>query len=174
MQLGAFSVSLAARSIEASSAFHEEFGFKVFGGDASRNWLILKNGDHGIGLSQGMFERNTLTFDPGWGSNAGRLPEFTDVRELRRRLKEPGVKLVTEADEQTTGPAGFIAIDPGGSPILVDQHVWPRSLRPLSSPGGAAGGARGGDRADASGCRRRRYVRPAPLLRRWRGLVGRE
>ena len=94
MQLGAFSISLAVKDIAASRAFYEKFGFKVFGGDASKNWLILKNGDHAIGLFQGMFERNTLTFNPGWDSNASRLEDFTDVRELQRQLKEQGVKLV--------------------------------------------------------------------------------
>ena len=123
MQLGAFSISLAVKDIAASRAFYEKFGFKVFGGDASKNWLILKNSDHIIGLFQGMFERNMLTFNPGWDSNASRLEDFTDVRELQRQLKEQGVQLVTEADETTKGPASFLAIDPGGNPVLVDQHV---------------------------------------------------
>ena len=123
MELGAFSVSLAVKDIEASRAFYEKFGFKVFGGDASQNWLILKNGDHAIGLFQGMFEKNTLTFNPGWDSNASNLDTFTDVRDLQRQLKAQGVQLVTEADETTTGPASFVAIDPDGNPILVDQHV---------------------------------------------------
>jgi lactoylglutathione lyase len=123
MELGAFSISLAVKDIEASRAFYEKFGFEVFGGDASQNWLILKNGDHVIGLFQGMFEKNILTFNPGWNSNATKLDKFTDVRELQRQLKAKGVKLVTEADETTTGPASFMAIDPDGNPILVDQHV---------------------------------------------------
>lgn len=123
MQLGAFSVSLAVKDIEASRAFYQKFGFEVFGGDASQNWLILKNGDHVIGLFQGMFERNTLTFNPGWDSNATALDKFTDVRDLQRRLKEQGVTLVAEADETTTGPASLVAIDPDGNPILLDQHV---------------------------------------------------
>lgn len=123
MQLGAFSISLAVKDIAASRAFYEKFGFKVFGGDASQNWLILKNGDHVIGLFQGMFEKNTLTFNPGWDSNASRLEDFTDVRELQRQLKEQGVQLVAEADETTTGPAFFMAIDPDGNPVLFDQHV---------------------------------------------------
>jgi catechol 2,3-dioxygenase-like lactoylglutathione lyase family enzyme len=123
MELGAFSVSLAVKDIEASRAFYEKFGFKVFGGDASQNWLILKNGDHVIGLFQGMFEKNTLTFNPGWDSNASKLDTFIDVRELQRQLKAQGVKLITEADETTTGPASFVAVDPDGNPILVDQHV---------------------------------------------------
>lgn len=123
MELGAFSISLAVKDLEASRAFYENFGFKVFGGDASQNWLILKNGDHVIGLFQGMFEKNTLTFNPGWDSNASKLDTFTDVRELQRQLKAQGVKLMTEADETTTGPASFVAVDPDGNPILVDQHV---------------------------------------------------
>lgn len=123
MELGAFSISLAVKDIEKSRAFYEKFGFQVFGGDASQNWLILKNGDHVIGLFQGMFEQNTLTFNPGWDSKAEQLDSFTDVRELQRQLKAQGVELITEADETTKGPASFIAIDPDGNPILVDQHV---------------------------------------------------
>ena len=123
MELGAFSISLAVKNIEASRAFYEKFGFEVFGGDASQNWLILKNGDHVIGLFQGMFEKNSLTFNPGWDSNAEEVDTFTDVRELQRQLKAQGVELLTEADEASTGPASFIAVDPDGNPILVDQHV---------------------------------------------------
>ena len=123
MQLGNFSISLAVKDLAASQAFYEKLGFEAFGGDPSRNWLILKNGEHVIGLFQGMFERNTLTFNPGWDSNAARLEDFTDVRERQRRLKEQGVQLVAEADETTTGPAYFMAIGPDGNPVLVDQHV---------------------------------------------------
>jgi len=123
MELGAFSISLSVKDIEASRAFYEKFGFKIFGGDISQNWLILKNGDHVIGLFQGMFEKNILTFNPGWDSNANQLATFTDVRELQRQLKAQGVQLMSEADETTTGPASFVAIDPDGNPILVDQHV---------------------------------------------------
>ena len=123
MDIGAFSVSLTVKDIEASRAFYEKFGFEVFGGDASQNWLILKNGDHAIGLFQGMFEKNTLTFNPGWDSNATELETFDDVRDLQRQLKSQGVQLMSEADETTTGPASFAAIDPDGNPILVDQHV---------------------------------------------------
>jgi lactoylglutathione lyase len=123
MELGAFSVSLAVKDIEASRSFYEKFGFKIFGGDATQNWLILKNGSHIIGLFQGMFEKNILTFNPGWDSDAQQLAAFTDVRELQRQLKAQGVPLVQEADESTTGPASFVAIDPDGNPILVDQHV---------------------------------------------------
>lgn len=123
MQLGNFSISLAVKDIEASRSFYEKFGFAVVMGDASQNWLILKNGDHVIGLFQGMFEKNILTFNPGWDSNAQPVPGFTDVRELQRRLKALGVRLEPEADESTTGPASFMAVDPDGNPILVDQHV---------------------------------------------------
>lgn len=122
MELGAFSISLAVKDLEASRSFYEKFGFKAFHGDAAQNWLILKNGDHVIGLFQGMFERNILTFNPGWDSNAQPLAAFTDVRELQRRLKAQGVELEQQADESTTGPASFIALDPDGNPILVDQH----------------------------------------------------
>jgi len=123
MNLGAFSISLAVKDIGASKEFYEKLGFDMIGGDASQNWLIMKNGDHSIGLFQGMFEKNTLTFNPGWDSNAGELDTFTDVRELQRQLKAQGVELLSEADESTTGPASFIAEDPDGNPILVDQHV---------------------------------------------------
>ena len=123
MELGNFSVSLAVKDIAASKEFYEKLGFTVFMGDASQNWLILKNGDHVIGLFQGMFERNILTFNPGWDSNARPLDNFQDIRELQRQLKEKGVQLVSEADESTTGPASFITVDPDGNQILVDQHV---------------------------------------------------
>jgi len=123
MELGAFSISLAVRDIEAPREFYGKRGFKVFGGDASQNWLILRNGEHVVGLFQGMFEKNTLTFNPGWDRNASKLETFTDIRELQRRLKAQGVQLVTEADETSTGPASFVAIDLDGNPILVDQHV---------------------------------------------------
>jgi len=123
MQLGTFSISLAVKDLEASRAFYEKLGFAAFGGDASQGWLILKNGDHVIGLFQGMFERNMLTFNPGWDSSASPVEGFTDVRELQRRLKEQGVPLAAEADESTTGPAYFMVIDPDGNPVLVDQHV---------------------------------------------------
>ena len=123
MELGAFSISLTVKDIEDSRVFYEKFGFKVFGGDVSQNWLILKNGDHAIGLFQGMFEKNTLTFNPGWDSNARKLDAFTDIRDLQRHLKAQGVEFVSEVDESTTGPASFIVVDPDGNPILVDQHV---------------------------------------------------
>ncbi|HEX6909379.1 MAG TPA: VOC family protein [Longimicrobium sp.] len=123
MQLGAFSISLAVKDLTASRAFYEKLGFTSLGGDPSQNWLILKNGDHVIGLFQGMFEKNMLTFNPGWDQNAQPVAEFTDVRELQRRLKEQGVPLAAEADESTQGPAYLMLTDPDGNPILVDQHV---------------------------------------------------
>jgi catechol 2,3-dioxygenase-like lactoylglutathione lyase family enzyme len=123
MELGAFSISLAVKDINASKDFYEKLGFKPFGGDISQNWLILKNGDHVIGLFQGMFEKNMLTFNPGWNQEAQNLDTFTDVRELQRQLKAQGVELASVADESTTGPAYFMIIDPDGNPILVDQHV---------------------------------------------------
>ena len=123
MELGTFSVSLAVKDLEASRAFYEKFGFTVFAGKASQKWLILKNGPHAIGLFQGMFEKNIMTFNPGWNSDAGKLDSFTDVRELQRQLKAKGVSLMTEADEATAGPASFMAVDPDGNTILVDQHV---------------------------------------------------
>ncbi|HMV49082.1 MAG TPA: VOC family protein [Blastocatellia bacterium] len=122
MELGNFSVSLAVKDIEASKSFYEKFGFKVFMGNAAQKWLIMKNGDHVIGLFQGMFEKNILTFNPGWDSNGQNLQTFTDVRDLQRQLKAKGVKLLKEADENSTGPAGFMAVDPDGNQILVDQH----------------------------------------------------
>ena len=123
MELGAFSVSLAVKDIEASKLFYEKLGFKVFVGDQSQNWLIMKNGAHAIGLFQGMFDKNILTFNPGWDQNAQPLATFMDVRELQRQIKEQGVNLMSEADESSTGPASFMLVDPDGNPILVDQHV---------------------------------------------------
>jgi len=122
MELGAFSISLTVKDIQASREFYEKFGFEIFGGDASQDWLIMKNGDHLIGLFKGMFDKNMLTFNPGWDQNAGELGTFTDVRDIQRQLKAQGVEFTSEADESTTGPASFIAVDPDGNPILVDQH----------------------------------------------------
>ncbi|HCO60874.1 MAG TPA: glyoxalase [Porticoccaceae bacterium] len=122
MELGAFSISLAVKDLNASKQFYEKLGFTVFGGDPTQNWLILKNGDHTIGLFQGMFEENILTFNPGWDSHAQPLNTFTDVRELQRQLKAQGITFATEADENTTGPASFVIADPDGNTILVDQH----------------------------------------------------
>ncbi len=123
MELGAFSISLAVKDLDTSKKFYEKFGFKSFAGDATKNWLILKNGDHVIGLFQGMFEKNILTFNPGWDQNAQKVSPFTDVRELQRKLKAQGVQIINEADESTTGPASFMAVDPDGNQILIDQHV---------------------------------------------------
>lgn len=122
MDLGNFSVSLAVKDIAASRAFYEKLGFTAFGGDQEQNWLIMKNGDHQIGLFQGMFDKNVLTFNPGWNSDAEALEAFTDVRELQRQLKAQGVEFVSEVDGKTTGPASFSVLDPDGNPILVDQH----------------------------------------------------
>jgi lactoylglutathione lyase len=111
------------RDLEASKGFYAKLGFIPFAGDASQNWLVMKNGNHLIGLFQGMFERNMLTFNPGWDQGARRLAAFTDVREVQRRLKALGVELQQEADESTSGPASFVVVGPDGNPILVDQHV---------------------------------------------------
>ncbi len=123
MELGNFCMCLAVKDIAASKAFYEKFGFQVSGGNAAQNWLVLKNGTNKIGLFQGMFEKNIMTFNPGWDSNATKLATFTDIREIQRGLKSQGVQLTTEADETTTGPASFTAVDPDGNEILVDQHV---------------------------------------------------
>ena len=123
MNLGAFSVSLAVADLDASRTFYEKLGFAVVGGDAAQNWLILRNRRHTIGLFHGMFERNILTFNPGWDDFAQPVDEFTDVRELQRSLKSQGVSFAVEADEATTGPGSFVVVDPDGNSVLVDQHV---------------------------------------------------
>ena len=123
MNLGAFSVSLAVQDLATSKAFYEKLGFQEFAGDATQNWLIMKNGDHAIGLFQGMFEQNILTFNPGWNQDATPLESFTDVRKLQAEIKAQGVPIVNEADESTTGPASFVVVDPDGNSILIDQHV---------------------------------------------------
>ena len=123
MKLGAFSISLNVKDIQTSKSFYEDLGFEVFGGDISQNWLIMKNESCTIGLFQGMFEKNILTFNPGWDESATKLGSFTDVRELQRQLKAKGIKIEPEADEKTSGPASFVVVDPDGNPILVDQHV---------------------------------------------------
>jgi len=123
MKLGAFSVSLAVKDIKASHEFYKKLGFEDFHGDISQNWLIMKNGDHTIGLFQGMLEKNTLTFNPGWDQNAKKLDSFTDIRTLQRHFKEQGVELSNEADESPEGPTSFLLLDPDGNPILFDQHV---------------------------------------------------
>ena len=123
MDLGSFSVSLAVKDLSVSQAFYEKLGFEVFGGDASQGWLIMKSSSCVIGLFQGMFEKNILTFNPGWDSSAQPLDSFTDVREIQEKLKADGIEFASEADETTTGPASLVILDPDGNPILVDQHV---------------------------------------------------
>ncbi|MGG1629984.1 VOC family protein [Rossellomorea sp. NRS-1567] len=122
MKLGAFSVSLSVKDIHKSKAFYEKLGFQTLGGEIAQNWLIMKNGSTVIGLFEGMFEKNLLTFNPGWDQNAENLESFTDIRNLQKQLKEQGVKMLTEADESGEGPASFTIEDPDGNPILVDQH----------------------------------------------------
>ena len=122
MELGAFSVSLAVADIDASRRFYESFGFRVIGGDRAANWQILRNGDHTIGLFEGMFEQNILTFNPGWDRFGQELESFEDVRAIQRRLKEAGVQLVSEADPKGSGPDSLMAVDPDGNLILIDQH----------------------------------------------------
>ena len=121
--LGAFSVSLAVKDLAASRAFYEKLGFAAVGGEAEQNWLILRNGTVTIGLFQGMFDKNILTFNPGWNAQAEKVEAFTDVREHQRRLEAEGVEITTRADESSSGPASFVVVDPDGNPVLVDQHV---------------------------------------------------
>jgi lactoylglutathione lyase len=123
MELGAFSVSLNVTDIQASKAFYEKLGFDVAGGDAEQGWLIIRNGACTIGLFQDMLEKNTLTFNPGWDQQASPLASFQDIRDLQKALKSDGVEFVSEADEQSEGPASFILMDPDGNPVLIDQHV---------------------------------------------------
>jgi lactoylglutathione lyase len=123
MQLGNFSVSLTVKDIKASKAFYEKLDFKQVAGEVAQRWVVLQNGSTKIGLFQGMFDRNLLTFNPGWNEQKETLKDFQDVRELQRLLKERGIKLTTEADDKTDGPASFTCEDPDGNPILFDQHV---------------------------------------------------
>lgn len=123
MQLGNFSVSLAVKDLAASRAFYEKLGFRAVAGDPAQNWLILQNDTATVGLFQGMFEKNTLTFNPGWDRSMNTLSDFDDVRTIQRSLKNDGVELASEVDESTSGPAGLMLFDPDGNPILVDQHV---------------------------------------------------
>jgi lactoylglutathione lyase len=122
MELGAFSISLTVKDLAASKAFYEALGFTAMGGDEGSGWLILKQGSTIIGLFHGMFERNMLTFNPGWDQDAQAVDPFTDVREIQRRLKGAGLTFVQEADESISGPASFIVVDPDGNPVLFDQH----------------------------------------------------
>lgn len=123
MKLGNFSLSLSVKDIRASKEFYEKLGFINFGGDIEQNWLIMKNGKAIIGLFQGMFENNIITFNPGWDENANTLESFDDIRQIQKHLKSQGVKLESEADESTTGPASVVLLDPDGNAILLDQHV---------------------------------------------------
>ncbi|MGX1929274.1 VOC family protein [Flagellimonas sp. 2504JD4-2] len=123
MKLGAFSISLAVKDLETSRAFYEKFGFTVFAGSKEHNYFILKNGNALIGIFQGMFEGNILTFNPGWNENAETLPDFDDVRSIQKHLKSEGVTLTSETDENSTGPGSFTVIDPDGNAILIDQHI---------------------------------------------------
>ena len=123
MKLGAFSNSLAVKNIHKSKAFYEKLGFSVFAGQIEKKYLIMKNGNALIGLFQGMFENNIMTFNPGWDENANKLDEFDDVRTIQQHLKKEGVQLETEVDETTSGPASFVVLDPDGNAILLDQHV---------------------------------------------------
>lgn len=123
MKLGAFSISLNVKDLNTSKEFYEQLGFSVFAGELERNYLIMKNGNALVGLFQGMFDKNILTFNPGWDENAQKLDSFNDVREIQKHLKSKGINLVTEADEATEGPASFVVVDPDGNPILIDQHV---------------------------------------------------
>lgn len=123
MNLGAFSISLAVKDIKKSMAFYEKIGFKPLGEQHADNWVILKNGDHIIGLFQGMFEDNILTFNPGWDQDANTLDSFTDVRDLHKKLKEEGVETLQETLDNDSGPGSFVVIDPDGNSILIDQHI---------------------------------------------------
>jgi lactoylglutathione lyase len=123
MELGNFSVSLAVKDLEISRRFYETLGFVVFMGEPAQNWLILKNGSATVGLFHDMFEKNLLTFNPGWDGDANPLDEFADIRDIQRTLKAAGVGFLSQADESTTGPASFMVLDPDGNPILFDQHV---------------------------------------------------
>jgi predicted lactoylglutathione lyase len=123
LELGNFSVSLSVKDINDSKSFYENLGFKIIGGDISQNWIIMKNGSSTIGLFQDMFDKNILTFNPGWDENGNEIGSFTDIRELQKHLKEKGVKLESEAEEKGSGPASLTIIDPDGNLILIDQHV---------------------------------------------------
>jgi predicted lactoylglutathione lyase len=123
MKLGAFSISLSVKDLKASKQFYETLGFAVFAGDMERNYLIMKNGNALIGLFQGMFENNILTFNPGWDENASKLVTFDDVRDIQRHLIKKGIKLENQADENSSGPASVMLLDPDGNSVLIDQHV---------------------------------------------------
>jgi len=128
MRLGTFSVSLAVKDLSASRAFYEKLGFEAIGGEAKQNWLILQNETSTIGLFQGMFEKNSLTYNPGWDRSCGTLPDFDDVRDIQKTLKSRGLTLTAEADEALSGPASLVLTDPDGNLVLIDQHV-PRPVK---------------------------------------------
>ena len=132
MRLGNFSVSLAVKDIAKSRAFYEKLGFRVFGGDQAKNWLILQNETATIGLFQGMFDKNIMTFNPGWDRSGNPLPDFDDVRDIQKALKDRGLALMTEADEATTGPASLMLLDPDGNAVLIDQHVSKPQKKPAA------------------------------------------
>ena len=123
MKLGAFSISLSVKDVKVSKAFYEKLGFVPYGGNIEQNWIIMKNGNSIIGLFEGMFEKNVITFNPGWDENANKVADFTDVREIQQHLKSQGVELLNETDETTKGPANITMLDPDGNPVLIDQHV---------------------------------------------------
>lgn len=123
MKLGAFSVSLTVKDIHKSKAFYETLGFTAFAGEIEKNYLIMKNGNALVGLFQGMFDKNILTFNPGWDESANKLDDFTDVRDIQKHIKSHQIPLITEADESSSGPASFVILDPDGNPVLIDQHV---------------------------------------------------
>lgn len=123
MTLGAFSMSLNVKDIHVSKDFYEKLDFKVFGGDIKQNWLIMKNGHTIIGLFQGMFENNILTFNPGWDQDAKEVPNYTDVRLIQEDLKSKGIEFISQVEPSTKGPGSLMLLDPDGNTILVDQHV---------------------------------------------------
>jgi len=123
MDLGAFSISLTVKDLAASRTFYEKLGFEQIEGDMAQNWIVMRNGEHVIGLFQGMFEKNILTFNPGWTQDQQTPEDFTDIRELQKQLKAKGITLISEADEDGSGPASITLEDPDGNPILIDQHV---------------------------------------------------
>ncbi|MEL7120302.1 MAG: VOC family protein [Bacteroidota bacterium] len=123
MKLGAFSISLAVKDLAASKDFYEKVGFETYAGDQEKNYLIMKNGDAVIGLFQGMFENNIITLNPGWDQSGSKVDDFDDVRMIQKHAKEQGLQVINEADENSTGPANFVLVDPDGNAILIDQHV---------------------------------------------------
>jgi catechol 2,3-dioxygenase-like lactoylglutathione lyase family enzyme len=123
MKLGAFSISLNVKDLKISKEFYENLGFTIFGGEMNHNYLIMKNGDTIIGLFHGMFEKNILTFNPGWDQNCNNLKEFPDVRELYQIFSSQNLQIENKALENSKGPGSFVVIDPDGNPVLIDQHI---------------------------------------------------